>query len=1107
MASLSNINGLFDVHSTGAILFSTSHGTSGQILRSNGNAAPTWVAASTVIGGPYLPLTGGTLSGPLSGTSATFSGTLTVGGNNVVGFSGSWNGADMPGSRWNGYSVNGGEIVFQRDNPNSGQMSILVDGGYYAGENNGFYSLYSSNSYNSKAGFYADTSGVLQFNAPATFTGLVSGITPTAAANFATKAYVDGIDHGVTQITAGTNVTITPVGGTGNVTINANTQGDITAISVSNGITGSSLSGPIPAILMSGSYTGTFTATSLASDSFLNNAGNLLFSAGNTTTGASRSLNLRTSGSTGDPSASDDANSTGITWGQRTDSNPYYIIYPNLENWSSSGNYSKLTLAWHTGIKIGAASGYGGTRFYNNSPDIAGAAVIMNVGVGNDNIGVVNALTVGTTINAGGVVTAAGGNSTQWNSAYANQGNYLPLAGGTMTGLLQINTSVSSAGTQLKIYATGAHQYPQIYSNGAYEAMWNYKNSAAEWYVGIRTTSQLLGTSGFHFYNTTSGQTVGGWDISGNSYSIVSSRAPIFYDSNDTGYYVDPASTSNLNTVTAAQFNGPLSGNASTSTTFNTGRTNYYNVTNNAVIGQMMWKNYGNNHTIFDASQSTSPSGSSVNNTNSNTAWSSSYPTLMGWNGSSTYGVRVDSARIADSAANQGNYLPLAGGTMTGALTIKDQITLPSSGLSSASGTPAYAIYQTPGAWTYPYPDLNIAMHTGIRMAANSGYGGFRFYSDYNTLGTASAQIMSINNSSDGLGAGQVYVNDALQAGSSLRAPIFYDSNNTGYYGDFASTTAQYQAIAFGDSSRYSAINTTVNGSGNGDKLILYGNTSNYDGRVLVGTDYDVIFKSQGAPAGKGSFKFYSGTSCALALTIDASQNTISTTSSIAPIFYDTNTAYYGDFASTSNLNALTLVGTLSGQNGYFNQDLAVGFNSGAIGGKVNIQINSANGIGIKNNLNGKSGAQGLLQYTSASYASGGYNMIFQAAPPSGSDVNMLLCYLNGNIVNRFNSYGQYSDRKLKENIVDTTPKLEDVKKIRIRNFNFKDDPYKQIGVIAQEFEEVFPGLVEDKEVPDQDETVKTVKYSVLVPILVKAMQEQQVIIDDLKLRIEKLEL
>jgi len=81
MASLSNINGLFDVHSTGAILFSNTHGTSGQILRSNGNAAPTWVAASTVIGGPYLPLTGGTLTG----ATATATGiSFTVGGNLFV---------------------------------------------------------------------------------------------------------------------------------------------------------------------------------------------------------------------------------------------------------------------------------------------------------------------------------------------------------------------------------------------------------------------------------------------------------------------------------------------------------------------------------------------------------------------------------------------------------------------------------------------------------------------------------------------------------------------------------------------------------------------------------------------------------------------------------------------------------------------------------------------------------------------------------------------------------------------------------------------------------------------------------------------------------------
>jgi hypothetical protein len=35
-----------------------------------------------------------------------------------------------------------------------------------------------------------------------------------------------------------------------------------------------------------------------------------------------------------------------------------------------------------------------------------------------------------------GIITATGGNSTEWNTAYSNQGNYLPLAGGTLTGTL-----------------------------------------------------------------------------------------------------------------------------------------------------------------------------------------------------------------------------------------------------------------------------------------------------------------------------------------------------------------------------------------------------------------------------------------------------------------------------------------------------------------------------------------------------------------------------------------------------------------------------------------------------------------------------------------------
>ena len=110
------------------------------------------------------------------------------------------------------------------------------------------------------------------------------------------------------------------------------------------------------------------------------------------------------------------------------------------------------------------------------------------------------------------------------------------------------------------------------------------------------------------------------------------------------------------------------------------------------------------------------------------------------------------------------------------------------------------------------------------------------------------------------------------------------------------------------------------------------------------------------------------------------------------------NSAYYLDPGSTSNLNAATLIGTFIGVNGYFNSSLGLGFNSGSIGGKLDIRLGAANQIGIKNNLNGVSNPTGLLSYTTASMNSGGYHLVFQAAPTSGTDTNMLLCNINGNL-------------------------------------------------------------------------------------------------------------
>lgn len=108
-----------------------------------------------------------------------------------------------------------------------------------------------------------------------------------------------------------------------------------------------------------------------------------------------------------------------------------------------------------------------------------------------------------------------------------------------------------------------------------------------------------------------------------------------------------------------------------------------------------------------------------------------------------------------------------------------------------------------------------------------------------------------------------------------------------------------------------------------------------------------------------------------------------------------------------------------------------------------------------------------------------------------------LQIFSNGNVQNLNGSYGTISDIKNKENIVDATPKLDKLLALKVRNFNLKDDDtkLKQIGFIAQEFEEVFPSMIEES--PDLDidgnktgETTKAIKTTVLVPILVKAIQE-----------------
>jgi hypothetical protein len=140
------------------------------------------------------------------------------------------------------------------------------------------------------------------------------------------------------------------------------------------------------------------------------------------------------------------------------------------------------------------------------------------------------------------------------------------------------------------------------------------------------------------------------------------------------------------------------------------------------------------------------------------------------------------------------------------------------------------------------------------------------------------------------------------------------------------------------------------------------------------------------------------------------------------------------------------------------------------------------------------------------------YGRIILQKTLSGN-VNGLLNYHNGTYVGGINydntntSFPTSSDVRLKKDIVEAGSASEKIDAIRIVAHGWKhDDAVVDFGIIAQELYEVMPRAVAKGDDGEEVETTWGVDYSKLVPMLIKAHQEQQAIITDLKARIEVLE-
>jgi hypothetical protein len=173
--------------------------------------------------------------------------------------------------------------------------------------------------------------------------------------------------------------------------------------------------------------------------------------------------------------------------------------------------------------------------------------------------------------------------------------------------------------------------------------------------------------------------------------------------------------------------------------------------------------------------------------------------------------------------------------------------------------------------------------------------------------------------------------------------------------------------------------------------------------------------------------------------------------------------------------------------------------------GNLLIKATSAGGNGIT--LTGSTVAPSVGLVGSAS-AAGNYGFALYS---SGAAANRFLVDYAGTIFATNTTISAISDQRLKENVRDLDVGLAQVLALQPRTFDWKEGKGKNIkgdrGFIAQEFKQIFPNLVDEwpDSAPEGEEPYKSVRQD-LIPVLVKAMQEQQALIESLTARLNALE-
>ncbi len=126
----------------------------------------------------------------------------------------------------------------------------------------------------------------------------------------------------------------------------------------------------------------------------------------------------------------------------------------------------------------------------------------------------------------------------------------------------------------------------------------------------------------------------------------------------------------------------------------------------------------------------------------------------------------------------------------------------------------------------------------------------------------------------------------------------------------------------------------------------------------------------------------------------------------------------------------------------------------------------------------------------------------------NGSEIGSVSGNGSGSIL-----YNSVSDERLKENIIPIDKALAIVSQMNPVSYNFKNAAKgkREVGFLAQELYKLFPSVVKkgsDGSISEEilSEEVWAVDYGKLTPLLVKAIQEQQQLLEDKDKEISKLQ-